>query len=556
MRLSGAGIIIEILREQGVDTVFGYPGSSVLKIYDELYKAKDSIRHILTSHEQGAAHAADGYARASGRTGVCIATSGPGATNLVTGIATAYMDSVPLLALTCNVDKKSLGKDSFQEVDINGITMPVTKHGYIIKDITELAPTLRRAFAITQEGRKGPVIVDITKNVLEDTAEFESVLKASDKSGLCGASEKSDCLCGASDKKGKNVLFDTVDPADLKTAKRLINTAKRPLILIGGGVVRSNAGTMCEALSKKLSAPMICSMMGKGAVNEFDPLFAGMTGREGNSAANRLLSECDTLICAGIRFSDRMTNGDPEYAKDKKIIQIDIDPAEINKNVRGDVSLCCDAKAGIKAVLEVLKENEHKTWIKKAAEYIENEKNENCRRTDTGSKVILKCLELTKGDAIVTTEVGQHQLLAATLYKTGKDGKFITSGGLGTMGYGLSAAIGAKLACPGKKVINFAGDGCFRMNMNELLSASRHNIPVVQVVFDNQVLGLVYNMQKDLYNSRFSATEFKDRLDFVKLAEALGVKALRITGEEDIGKVLKEALNSKEPVVVDCMIQA
>ena len=307
MRLSGAAIITEILKEQGVDTVFGYPGSSVLRIYDELYKAKGTIRHILTSHEQGASHAADGYARASGKTGVCIATSGPGATNLVTGIATAYMDSVPLLALTCNVDKASLGKDSFQEVDINGITMPVTKHGYIIKDISELADTLRRAFAITQEGRKGPVIVDITKNVLEDTAEFDK---------LENTGTKAFSSCDERQKNDKNCLsVKTPAQNDLKLAKRLINAAKRPLILVGGGVVRSNAGNEAQELSKKLSAPIICSMMGKGAVNEFDPLFAGMTGKEGNSAANRLLLECGTLICAGIRFSDRMTNGDPGYAK-------------------------------------------------------------------------------------------------------------------------------------------------------------------------------------------------------------------------------------------------
>ncbi|MBP5184150.1 MAG: thiamine pyrophosphate-binding protein, partial [Lachnospiraceae bacterium] len=369
MRYTGARIIIEILKEQGVDTVFGYPGSSVLKIYDELYKAKGSIRHILTSHEQGAAHAADGYARVSGRTGVCIATSGPGATNLVTGIATAYMDSVPLLALTCNVDRASLGKDSFQEVDINGITMPVTKHGYIIKDISELEGTLRRAFAITQEGRKGPVVVDITKNVLEDSAEFEPLDNNSP------AQEKAETgVKTAADEKA------AVDEKALKDAKKVIKAAKRPLILVGGGVVRAEAGEEATELSKKLSAPVICSMMGRGALDETYPLFAGMTGREGNSAANRLLSECDVLICAGIRFSDRMTNGNPAFGEGKKIVQLDIDPAEINKNVRVDVALCCDAKTGLKALCDALKETEHKTWEKKALGYISTEEAENSKR--------------------------------------------------------------------------------------------------------------------------------------------------------------------------------
>ncbi len=535
MRYTGAKIIIEILKEQGVDTVFGYPGSSVLKIYDELYKAKGKIRHILTSHEQGASHAADGYARVSGKTGVCIATSGPGATNLVTGIATAYMDSVPLLALTCNVDKNKLGKDSFQEVDIDGITMPVTKHGYIIKDISELADTLRRAFAITQEGRKGPVVVDITKNVLEDKIEFEPRVVPDKRVSACASLSSKDL--------------------DLKLAAKLIKHSNRPVILVGGGVVRSGAGDEALELSGRLQAPIICSMMGKGAVDETYGLFAGMTGKEGNAAANRLLFESDVLICVGIRFSDRMTNGNPEFAKGKKIVQIDIDPAEINKNVKVDAALNCDAKEGLMALLDALKATERRTWYDEARAIISEENKANKNRKDIGSKVILKCLELTKGDAIITTEVGQHQLLAATLYKTAKEGKFVTSGGLGTMGYGLSAAIGAKLACPSKKVINFAGDGCFRMNMNELLAASRHNIPIVQVVFDNQVLGLVYNMQKDLYNGRFSATEFKDKLDFVKLAEALGVKAYRISKEEDIAPVLKEALKGKEPVVVDCRIQ-
>lgn len=542
MILTGAQIFIEILKEHGVDTVFGYPGSSVLEIYDELYKNRDSIRHILTSHEQGAAHAADGYARVSGKTGVCIATSGPGATNLVTGIASAYMDSVPVLAITCNVEKERLGKDSFQEVDITGITMPVTKHGYIVKDINNLAKILRRAFEITVSGRPGPVIVDITKNVLTDTADFEPVNAKKGKSSGCEISVDSDFS------------------AQLKTALRLLKNAKRPLVLAGGGVNRGKAGENVQKLAEILDAPVICSLMGKGATDETSNRFCGMLGVEGSPAAGELVKQCDLLVALGIRFSDRMTSANPDFAGDAKIVQLDIDPAEINKNVIVDAYLLGNLNETIQFLLSSVKQQEHITWNRKAqALKLVDEKNialDCADETLSGREIIEAVNKITKGKAIITTEVGQHQLFAAMGYKTAKDGMFVTSGGLGTMGYGLSAAIGAKLARPGSTVINFAGDGCFRMNMNELLTASRHKIPVVQIVFDNQVLGLVYHWQNVLYEGRYSETEFMDRLDFVKLSEALGVKAYRITKPSEIEKTLRAAIKADEPVVIDCVISA
>lgn len=551
MILTGAQIFIEILKEHGVDTVFGYPGSSVLEIYDELYKNRDSIRHILTSHEQGAAHAADGYARVSGKTGVCIATSGPGATNLVTGIASAYMDSVPVLAITCNVEKERLGKDSFQEVDITGITMPVTKHGYIIKDIKSLAKTLRRAFEITVSGRPGPVIVDITKNVLTDSIEYEPA-KTVSKQSKCLKTEQ---IPDVSKTSGESDF-----PLQLKPAVKLIKNAKRPLVLVGGGVNRANAGDEAQKLAELIDAPVICSLMGKGATDETTGRFCGMLGVEGSPAAGALIKECDVLIALGIRFSDRMTSANPDFASSAKIVQLDVDPAEINKNVMADAYLLGDLKETIPAILKNLKQQEHVTWNKKAqALKLSDEKSiaQDCAdETLSGREIIDAVYRITKGKAVITTEVGQHQLFAAMGYKTAKDGMFITSGGLGTMGYGLSAAIGAKLAKPDKTVINFAGDGCFRMNMNELLTASRHKIPIIQIVFDNQVLGLVYHWQNVLYEGRYSGTEFMDRLDFVKLSEALGVKAYRITKPSEIEKTVRAAIKSGEPVVIDCVINA
>jgi len=541
MRLTGAQIIIEILKEYAVDTVFGYPGSAVLELYDELYKHSASIKHILTSHEQGAAHSADGYARASGKTGVCIATSGPGATNLVTGIATAYMDSIPLLAITCNVERDSLGKDSFQEVDIAGITMPVTKHGYIIKDIDKLESTFRRAFEITKEGRPGPVIVDITKNVLVATAEFEgsAVGKTSEK---INTSKKPKAPC----------------KAELSKALEILKKAKRPLILSGGGVVRAKAGRAVEELAERLSAPVVCSLMGKGGIDETKKCFAGMVGSEGNRAANALINSCDVVVALGVRFSDRMTSSNKNYAAKAKIVQVDIDPAEINKNVAVSASVLGELSEVLAFFNENLEPVSHVTWAKIQRSYKlaeQRERNAELKKRELNGKAVIAAVQrLTGGNALITTEVGRHQLLAATGYKTTEEGVFITSGGLGTMGYGLSAAMGAKLARPDKTVINFAGDGCFRMNMNDLLTASRHNIPLVQIVFDNQILGLVHSLQDTQYEGRHEATEFDDRLNFVKLAEALGVKAYRVDKYRNLEKTLKKAIEAGEPVVVDVVL--
>lgn len=537
MLMNGAQIIIECLREQGVDTVFGYPGSSVLGIYDELYKQKDRIRHILTSHEQGAAHAADGYARATGKVGVCIATSGPGATNLVTGIATAYMDSVSVVALTCNVEKELLGKDSFQEVDITGITMPVTKHGFIIKEIEQLAPSIRRAFLIASSGRKGPVILDITKNVLTENAEYKpkTILKENQVGKL-----------------GRSEIMETI---------RYLKQAKRPVILAGGGAAASGAEEEIKKLAELLDAPVTVSLMGKGIFDEESSRYLGMLGMYGTKQANNAVRECDMLLALGIRFSDRMTGEASAFAPEAKILQIDIDPAEINKNIMTDYALIGDIRSCLRQIISSMNQLAHPQWMKQ----VMNLNTENdfpvkyCRSVGsngklTGPYIIERLYQLTNGEAIITTEVGQHQMWAAGFYRFRHCGKFLTSGGLGTMGYGLSAAIGAKLGCPDKTVINIAGDGCFRMNMNELLTAYRHKIPVIQLVFDNQVLGLVYQWQKTEYEGRYSQTEFCDALDFVKLAEALGIKALRIKSIEDVDKVLIKALSMKEPIVIDCEI--
>lgn len=538
MKMTGAQILIKCLKAQGVDTVFGYPGSSVLEIYDELYRERQNIRHILTSHEQGAAHAADGYARTTKKVGVCIATSGPGATNLVTGIATAYMDSVPLVAITCNVEQERLGKDSFQEVDITGITMPVTKHGMIVKDIEALAPSVRKAFRIASEKRPGPVIIDITKDVLTAVTDYVT------ENGFdCGNTEEKESV--------------TLNSADLIHVVRFLKQSKKPLILAGGGAKSSGAGAAIVQLAELLNAPVAVSLMGKGVVDETAENFLGMVGMHGTIAANWAVNECDLLIALGIRFSDRMTQNVKQFAPNARILQIDIDPAEINKNVLVELPLIGDVKTILEQICGKLKPSVHKQWLAELIKEKENEEqisSEGCN----GAKVIQKLCRLTKGKAIITTEVGQHQMMAARHYKVQEGGEFLTSGGLGTMGYGLSAAIGSKLGNPGKTVINLAGDGCFRMNMNELLTASRHKIPIIQLVFDNQVLGLVYQWQRTQYNSRFSETEFHDRMDFVKLANALGVKAYRIEDEEDMEPILKKALQEtnqgSEPVVIDCIL--
>ena len=529
--LTGSQIVIECLKEQGVDTVFGYPGGSILNIYDELYKHSDEIKHILTSHEQGAAHAADGYARATGKVGVCMATSGPGATNLVTGIATAYMDSVPMVAITANVTLPWLGKDTFQEVDIAGITMPITKHGYIVKDVNMLADTIRRAFAIAKSGRPGPVLVDITKDVT---------------AAKCLYTPKKPYLLPAEKKYGDE---------DIKKAVLLIKNSKRPLIYVGGGAVISGAEKELAEFASKIDAPVCGSLMSKGAFDETSKRYTGMIGMHGTKTTNKAVCECDLLIALGARFSDRVVSDPSIFASQADILHIDIDDAEINKNIKVTSSVVGDLKEVLTVLNKKLTAVKHTEWMK----HIEQMKEEMPLSYDksvlTCPYVIEELYKLTKGDAIITTDVGQHQMWAAQYYKYTKPRTFLSSGGLGTMGYGLGACIGAKVARPEKTVVNIGGDGCFRMNMNELATASRYGLPIIQVIINNQVLGMVRQWQTLFYGKRYSQTVLEDDVDYVKLAEAMGCEAVRVSRKEEVAPALKKALKSKKPFVIDCVIE-
>lgn len=531
MQLTGAEIIVECLKEQGVDTVFGYPGGAILNVYDALYEYKDEITHILTSHEQGASHAADGYARATGKVGVCMATSGPGATNLVTGIATAYMDSVPMVAITANVGKPLLGKDSFQEVDIAGIVMPVTKHSYIVKDITKLADTIRMAFYIAKSGRPGPVLVDVTKDVTGAKYDYSPRRPAT-----------------------VNRETSEIRMCDVNDAVQMICHARKPFIFVGGGGVISGASEEIAELAHRIDAPVCDSLMGKGAFPGEDPLYTGMLGMHGTKTSNLGVSQCDLLIVLGARFSDRVTGNAKTFAKNAKILQIDIDAAEINKNVVVDVSIVGDIKEVLRRLLTEIPEKKHNEWVA----HIQEMKEKYPLRYDhtqlTGPYIIEKLYELTKGDAIITTDVGQHQMWAAQYYKYKEPRTLLTSGGLGTMGYGLGAAIGAKMGRPDKTVVNIAGDGCFRMNMNEIATAVRCGNPLVQIILNNHVLGMVRQWQTLFYDHRYSHTILNDQVDFVKLSEAMGAEAIRVTTMGEVEPALKKALSAKGPVVLDCWI--
>ena len=534
--LNGSEILIECLKEQGVKTVFGYPGGAILNIYDALYKHQDEITHILTSHEQGASHAADGYARTTGKVGVCLATSGPGATNLVTGIATAFMDSIPMVAITCNVGVSLLGRDSFQEIDITGVTMPITKYNFIVKDIKKLADTVRRAFTIAQSGRPGPVLIDITKDVT--AAEYEYTPQ---------------------EPAPIERQTDTIREEDVETALEMIRKSQKPFIFVGGGAVLSGASEELKVLAHKIQAPVADSLMGKGAFDGTDELYTGMVGMHGTKTSNFGISECDLLIVAGARFSDRVTGNASKFAKNAKILQIDVDPAEINKNIHTHASIIGDLKVVLRKLNARLDPMNHEDWL----QHIEMMKDMYPLRYDktqlTGPFIVETIDELTKGDAIICTEVGQHQMWAAQYYKYRKPRTFLTSGGLGTMGYGLGASIGAKMACgdmghPDTPVFNIAGDGCFRMNMNEIATATRYNIPIIQVVVNNHVLGMVRQWQNLFYGKRYSHTVLNDAVDFVKLAEAMGAKAYRVTRQEDLKPVLEEAIALQAPVLIECQI--
>ncbi len=530
MLLTGAEIVVECLKEQGVDTIFGYPGGTILNVYDALYQHSNEINHILTSHEQGAAHAADGYARATGKVGVCLATSGPGATNLVTGIATAYMDSVPMVAITCNVVLPSLGKDSFQEVDIAGVTMPITKHNYIVKDISILAETLRKAFSIAGSGRPGPVLVDITKDVTSNTCEFER-----------------------EEPKIPDRVSSYTDE-ELQAALKLLRNAKRPFIYVGGGAVISGAYKEVREFAEKMDAPVCDTLMGKGVCDGHDIRYTGMIGMHGTKASNFGVSECDLLIAMGARFSDRVVGNPKRFAENAKVLHIDIDAAEINKNIKTDVSLVGDLKDVLGRINEQMEKQEHKEWMQHVVQL-------KGKYPLSYDEPLLSCPyimeeidRITCGGAVITTDVGQHQMWAAQFYKYSMPRTLLTSGGLGTMGYGLGACIGAKMGRPDKICINIAGDGCFRMNMNELATASRYNIPIIQVVINNHVLGMVRQWQTLFYGKRYSQTVLNDGVDFCKVAEGLGCEAIRVTKKEEVAPAIEKAIAMKKPVLLDCII--
>ena len=531
MFLTGSQIVAECLIEQGVDTVFGYPGGTILNIYDALYQYQDKIHHILTSHEQGAAHAADGYARSTGKVGVCMATSGPGATNLVTGIATAYMDSTPLVAITANVAVSLLGRDSFQEIDIAGVTMPITKHNFIVKDIKDLAPTIRKAFHIASEGRPGPVLVDITKDVTAAKFDFEPIVPE--------VIEPRKYTYGAQ---------------ELDQAIKMIEASEKPFIFVGGGAIASDAASELKEFAEKIDAPVTDSLMGKGAYDNTRPRYTGMLGMHGTKASNFGVSQCDLLIVVGARFSDRVTGDTNRFAKDAKIIHIDVDAAEINKNVVVDLGIVGDAKNVLKELNEKLTRQNHPQWLKEIRDLKERYPLSYDDEGLTGPYVIEQIDYLTNSEAIICTDVGQHQMWAAQYFNYRRPRQFISSRGAGTMGFGLGAAMGAKLANPHQTVFNIAGDGCFRMNLNELATLSRYNIPVIQVVMNNQVLGMVRQWQTLFYGQRYSNTILEDKVDFCKVAEGLGCKAIKVTTKEEVASAIKIAMEHDGPVVIECMI--
>lgn len=530
MMKTGAQIIVECLLEQGVDTVFGYPGGAVLNIYDALYEYQDRLRHVLTAHEQGASHAADGYARATGRTGVVIATSGPGATNLVTGLATAYMDSVPVVAITGNVSVDLLGRDSFQEVDITGITTPVTKHNFIVKRVEELADTLRQAFKIAGSGRKGPVLVDVPKDVTAAKTDYEPQQPAA-------------------------IETEEPDEAEICRAVELLNKARRPLIYAGGGAVSADGAAALGDLARRGQIPVALSLMGQGAFPSDDPLCLGMIGMHGTWAANRASQECDLLLAAGARFSDRVAGNRERFAPRAKIIHLDVDPAEFRKNVRADLTVEGDLRKTLARLAAGISRKE-KGWLEEIRSWpVPAIKDLGACRDDLSQprQVIETAARLTD-DPIVVTDVGQHQMWTAQCFPFYRPRRFLTSGGLGTMGFGMGAAIGAQTAFPDKQVVLFTGDGSFHMNMNELVTLASYNLPVTVIVMNNRVLGMVRQWQKVFYGSRFSATDPHRPTDYVKLAEAFGLSGLRLERAEDTEAVLQKALSARRPVVVDCRI--
>ena len=531
MQLTGADILLECLLEQGVDTIFGFPGGSVLNIYDAIYKYRDKIRHILTSHEQGAAHAADGYARVSGKVGVCLATSGPGATNLVTGIATAYMDSIPMVAITGNVSLNLLGKDSFQEVDITGITMPITKHNYIVKDVDNLADTIRKAFRIAQEGRPGPVLIDIPKDITAKKAEYKPAVKPEIAR-----------------------ITEYITEPSLNEAADLIHKSQKPLIYAGGGIITSGASSELLEFAEKTSAPVTLSLMGMGAFPATHPLYTGMIGMHGTKTSNLAATECDLLIAVGARFSDRVVSKMERFAPNARILHIDIDEAEVNKNIRTHHHIIGDVREVLKRLNQKIEKIDRNEWLDEIRDMKVKYPLKYADDILTPQYILEKIFEVSKGEAVIATEVGQHQIWTAQQYKFTKPRTFISSGGLGTMGYGLGAAIGAQIAAPDKRVFNIAGDGSFRMNLNELATAVEYNLPIIEVIMNNHVLGMVRQWQNMFYNGRYSNTTLDRCTDFVKLAEAFGAVGFNLKDKADVEETLKKALAANRPVVINCEI--
>ena len=531
MLLSGSDIVVKSLIDEGVKIVFGYPGGQIINVYDSLYKYQDEIKHVLTCHEQGAVHAADGYARATGEVGVCIATSGPGATNLVTGIATAYMDSIPLVAITGNVPMNLLGKDSFQEVDIRGITMPITKHNYIVKDVNKLQEVIKDAFRIAKEGRPGPVLIDIPKNIQIEKAEYKNISKAEPKRLK-------------------------INEDKIKTAIEMINKAKKPFIYVGGGAITSNASEQVLALAEKLNSPICNSLMARGVVPSNHPLYTGMIGMHGTKASNITATKCDLFIALGARFSDRVISN-PENLSNANIIHIDIDPAEINKNVKVDLSIAADLKEALELIVPAVNEKKNEEWLasmnslKKLPAY-KPEDDE-----ILSPKVLFDALnKVTDKELIISTEVGQHQMWTAQYYNFKKPRTLITSGGLGTMGFGLGASIGAQFGRPNCKVINIAGDGSFMMNCQEIATAVSNKLPIVIIVMNNNVLGMVRQWQTLFFDKRYSNTTLNRKTDLVKLAEAFGAEGYRVREKSDLDDVLTKALNAGGPVLIDYRIDS
>ncbi|MGI6084989.1 MAG: biosynthetic-type acetolactate synthase large subunit [Acetivibrionales bacterium] len=531
MKLNGAEILVECLLEQGVDTIFGFPGGAVLNIYDALYKYQNRIRHILTSHEQGASHAADGYARASGKVGVCLATSGPGATNLVTGIATAYMDSIPMVAITGNVPLNLLGKDSFQEVDITGITMPITKHNFIVKDVNDLADIIRKAFKIAKNGRPGPVLIDIPKDITIHKTEYV-------RKNIDMVERSVEHICD-------KAVLQAID---------LMNNSEKPLIYAGGGVSSSNASKELFELVEKLRAPVTLSLMGMGAFPATHELYTGMVGMHGTKTSNMAVTECDLLIAIGARFSDRVISKLERFAPCAKILHIDVDAAEVNKNINTECHIIGDVKEVLRRINNGVEVRDRSEWLK----FIRELKGKYPLSKDsdelTPQYILDKIYEITEGDAIIATEVGQHQIWTAQYYKFTKPHTLITSGGLGTMGFGLGASMGAQIARPDKRVFNIAGDGSFRMNLNELATAVEYDLPIIVVIMNNHALGMVRQWQNMFYDKRFSHTTLDRKTDFVKLAEAFGAYGFDLVKKEDTERIITEAINLKRPVVINCEI--